>query len=104
MGLNLLISLVGIGIAAIIAIGFYLLLEKTKPKKKLRKYLTLTGASLAGFFLFVILHNLISGISSQLLNREIEEPVFFILATLVCPIGLVIGLIASAIELLKQGH
>lgn len=102
MLLKFLIIVVGIGIASIIAIGFRLLIRKTKPKGSLKKFLILTGASIVGFFIFAILHNIISGILSQLLKQEIEEPIFFIMATLVCPIGVVVGVIGSIVQLIKR--
>lgn len=92
----------GIGIATGIGIGFRLLIKKTKPQGKLKKFLTLTGASVVGFFIFAILHNIISGLSSQLFKKEVEEPFFFLLATIVCPIGLIVGLIGSIIQLVKN--
>jgi hypothetical protein len=102
MAVNFLISIIGIGIAVTIAIGFKLLIKKTKPEGKLKKFLVLIGASIAGFFIFAILHNLISGLLSQLFKTEVEEPVFFILATLVCPMGLLVGVIGSIIQLVKK--
>ena len=88
----------GTGIAVAIALGFRLLIRRTKPNKKLKKFLILTGVSIVGFFIFTILHNVISGL------LEIEEPIFFILATLVCPIGLIVGLIGSVIQVVKRGR
>jgi hypothetical protein len=63
---------------------------------RLKKYLILAGASAAGFFIFVILHNLVSGLVG-------EEPVFFVLAVLVCPIGFVVGVVGSGIQLFRKG-
>ncbi|MBM4402002.1 MAG: hypothetical protein FJ044_02055 [Candidatus Cloacimonetes bacterium] len=73
-----------------------------KPEGMLKKFLILSGASLAGFVIFVLLHNLISALLSQLLKKEIEEPVFFILASLVCPMGIIVGVIGSMVQLLKE--
>lgn len=101
MVLNYLIILMGIGIGAGMAVVFVLLIKRKKPEGALKKYLILAGASLAGFLIFVVLHNIISGLLSQYLNREIEEPVFFILATIVCPAGLLVGVIGSIAQLIK---
>lgn len=92
----------GIGIAVMMAIGFKLLIKRAKPKGGLKKFLILTGASIVGFFTFAILHNLISGILSQLFKQEFEEPVFFILATIVCPIGFAVGLIGIIVLRIKK--
>jgi len=71
-------------------------------KGNLKKFLILTGASAAGFFIFAILHNLVSGLLSTILNSEVEEPVFFILAVIACPVGFLVGVIGSIIELVKK--
>jgi len=102
MALNILITLMGIGIAVIIAMGFWLLIKKTKPPTKLKKYLILIGASITGFLVFAILHNIISGLLGQLLKKEVEEPVFFLLATIACPVGLIIGIIGSIIQIINK--
>lgn len=70
-------------------------------KDNLKKFLILTGASAVGFFVFAILHNLVSALLSTVFNSEVEEPVFFILAVIVCPLGFLIGAIGSIIEFLK---
>lgn len=67
-----------------------------KNKKLLKKFLILSIASFIGFFVFVILHNLIFGLF------KIEEPVFFILAVIVCPIGLLVGVVGSVTQLDKK--
>ena len=71
------------------------LVFKNKISGKLKINLLLVGFSALGFFIFVLLHNLISGLLSIAFNAEIEEPVFFILATLVSPIVFLNGAIWS---------
>jgi len=68
---------------------------KTKVGGMLKKFLLLTGASAAGFFPFVILHNMLSA----LLNTE--EPVFFIIATMVCPLGFLVGAMGTIVLNIK---
>jgi hypothetical protein len=58
---------------------------KTKIVRKIRIFLLLTGASAAGMPVFVVLHNIVSGLSHT------EEPVFFILATIMCPLAFLVG-------------
>lgn len=62
----------------------------------LQKFLLLTGASAVGLPVFGILHNLVSA----LLNTE--EPVFFILAIIICPIGFLVGAIGSIVLAIKR--
>ena len=75
---------------------------RKKIEGPVKKFLLLTGISSVGFLVFVVLHNLVSGLLSMILNSEIEEPVFFILAVIVCPLGFIIGVIGSIIELVRQ--
>jgi len=82
---------------------------KKKAKGLLKKFLLLTGFSLAGFFVFVLLHNLIYGLFIYLFGQDFwertgigDEPVFFILAVIVCPIGLLVGLIGTIVLLIKE--
>jgi hypothetical protein len=75
----------------------------------LRKFLLLSGFSLAGFFVFVLLHNLIYGLFIYFFGQDFwiktgigDEPFFFILAVIVCPIGLLVGLIGTIVLLIKK--
>jgi hypothetical protein len=68
----------------------------------LKKFLVLLGISVAGFFVCVVLHNLISAILSKLFNAEVEEPVFFILAVIVCPLGAMVGIVGSLVHVFKR--
>ncbi len=71
---------------------------KNKVSGSLKKFLLLSGGAAAGFFVFVLLHNLVSGLLSTLFDKPIEEPVFFLLATLVCPLGFLIGAIGTILN------
>lgn len=102
MAPNLLVSVIGILAAAAIIVFLILVIRKTKPTRLHRTFLILAGASLAGFFLFTILHNAVSALLSQYLNKEIEEPVFLILAGIACPLGMAVGVTGSIITLLKE--
>ena len=70
------------------AVLIFLTLKK-KVKGKLRKFLILTGVSATGLFISILFHNLVSGLF------KIEEPLFFLLAIIVCPIGFLIGVVGS---------
>jgi len=80
-----------------------------KIKGKLKKFLILTGASAAGFFIFVLLHNIfyaleqITGhiaILSYLMKAL--EVLFFLIAIFACPIGFLIGVIGSIVMFNKK--
>jgi hypothetical protein len=63
---------------------------------KHKVFLLLTGASAAGFLIFVVLHNLISAI------WNIEEAVFFIIAVTLCPAGFLAGAIGTVTLYIKN--
>jgi len=77
---------------------------KKKIGGRLKKFLILTGASAAGFFVSVLLHNFfyaLAVIARQIvvLNSlmEIFHVAFFIVAIFVCPIGFLIGVVGSIV-------
>ncbi len=90
IGLGAWIVFVGLGVTLII------LTVKRKVGGMLKKFLLLTGASSAAFFIFVLLHNIVSGLFN------IEEPVFFIIATIVCPIAFLIGAVGTIVLTTKN--
>ncbi|MFC1789730.1 hypothetical protein ACFLYY_02000 [Patescibacteria group bacterium] len=98
------IPLMFISWAAFFVLGLALIVLAVKRKTEglLKKFLLLTGISAVGFPVFVVLHNLVSGLLSQLLNREFEEPIFFILAVFICPIGFMVGATGSIIQFIKK--
>lgn len=73
-----------------------------KVEGKLKKFLMLTGASAAGFFVFALLHNIfyaleqITGhiaILSYLMKAF--EVIFFLIAIFACPMGFLVGVIGT---------
>ena len=85
------------------------LTRKEEIEGKLKKLLILTGASAAGFFVFVLLHNLFyafgviaSSIAILRYLMEILHVTFFLIAIFVCPLGFLIGAIGSIIILVKK--
>ena len=59
--------------------------------------LLLTGASAAGMSIFAILHNLVTAMFIKFfkVSKNFDEPVFFILATVVCPLGFLVGAVGT---------
>ena len=85
------------------------LTRKEKIEGKLKKLLILTGASAAGFFIFVLLHNvfyalgvIVSGIIILRYLAEILSVTSFLIATIVCPLGFLIGALGSIIIFVKR--
>lgn len=82
---------------------------KSKIKGLLRKFLILTGASAAGFFIFVLLHNLLYALAIVAENitvvkylAEVLHIGSFLIAVLICPLGFLIGSIGSIVLLIKN--
>ena len=72
--------------------------------REMKKFLILTGASLVGFSVFVLLHNAFYGlgiITSDIpvVSRfmEFSHVAFFCLAIFVCPAGFVAGAVGSIV-------
>lgn len=82
----------GLGITLIV------LTIKQKIAGNLKVFLLLTGASAAGYLVFVALHNLVSAL------LDTEEPVFFILAAILCPLGFLVGAVGTIIQTYKTSH
>ena len=70
--------------------------------RQTKKFLILMGASLAGFFLFVVLHNVFYGLATITSDipvvsqfMEFSHVAFFCIALFACPPGFVIGAAGS---------
>ena len=94
------ISLGGILIGLAI-IGIILFLIQRKRKLKLNKFQLLAVGSGIGIPVFAILHNVVYGLGIVWFGDGFwaggEEPVLFIITLIVCPIGLLVGVVGSVI-------
>jgi len=71
-----------------------------------KTFFILAGVAATGIPVCAILHNLVYGLFIELFGKDFwgpsgDEPVFFILAVVVCPALFVIGSVGSGILLLK---
>jgi hypothetical protein len=90
-----------------VALLVFTLLEKVSGR--LKGFLLLTGASAAGYFIFVLLHNAFYALGTISGDLSIIGPLvdfldaaFFFMAILVCPLGFLVGAIGSVVLLLKK--
>ena len=90
------IFLPAIVVFVLLGMALLFLTVKTKVGGILKKFLLLTGASAVGLPVFILLHNVVSGLF------DIEEPVFFIMATIVCPIGFLVGAVGTIVLAIKH--
>ena len=77
----------------------------------LKKFLILTGASAVGIPISVVLHNTIYGLLIYWFGADFwerigleDEPFFFILAIIVCPIGFLAGTVGSIVQFVKNAR
>ena len=82
---------------------------KKKVKGKLKKFLILTGASAAGFFIGIFLHNFLYAaavLTSHIVVLhylfEVLHTIFFFIAVPLCPLGFLIGVVGSVVFFIKQ--
>jgi len=82
---------------------------KERMSVMLKKFLVLTGACAAGIPVSVFLHNAIYGVFIYFFDAGFwerigvgDEPFFFILAIVVCPLGFLVGTIGSIVHLVKS--
>jgi len=80
-----------------------------KVEGKLKKFLMLTGASAAGFFIFALLHNIFYGLEQvtshiTVLSYSMKafEVIFFLIAIFACPIGFLVGVIGTIVMFNKK--
>jgi hypothetical protein len=76
---------------------------------RLKKFLILTGASSVGLLVGILLHNFLYAaaiLTSQIVILaflfEILHGFFFLLATIACPLGCLIGVLASAVLIIRE--
>jgi len=80
----------------LLGLSLLFLTVKTKVEGMPKKFLLLTGASAVGLPVSIILYNVVSGLFN------IEEPVFFIISTIVCPIGFLVGAVGTIVLTIKS--
>jgi hypothetical protein len=87
---------VGLGIALIV------LTVKKRPRGIRKTFLILTGASAVGIPVFAVLHNLVYALLILIFGEDVwgslgDEPVFFTLAVIVCPVAFLVGAVGTIV-------
>ena len=82
---------------------------KEKVRGMLKKFLILTGASAVGTLPSILLHNLIYGLFIQWFGADFwdriglgDEPFFFFMAIVICPIAFLVGTVGTIVIAIKQ--
>ena len=94
-------------ILSVFGIALIVLAKMAEITKISKAFFILTGASAIGMGLGVLLHNMVYAILIKILGENVwtnmgDEPVFFILATIICPIALLVGVIGVIVLLAKR--
>ena len=94
-------------ILSVLGIALIVLTKMAEITKISKAFFILTGASAIGMGLGVLLHNMVYAILIKILGENAwtnmgDEPVFFILATIICPIALLVGVIGVIVLLAKR--
>jgi len=70
---------------------------------RLRVFVMMAGGSLVLFLLSVALHNGVARFAGQVLGKpDVEEPLFFIVAAVVCPLAFIVGVAGAAVTWFRR--
>jgi len=104
----LFIAIPGI-IFLLLGTALIVLTAKSRLKGLLKKFLLVTGAAPIGAVVSVVLHNAFYGVFIYFFGADFwdrigtgDEPVFFILAIIVCPIAFLVGVVGSIVLFVKK--
>lgn len=79
---------------------------KGKAEGKFKKFQLLTGASAVGIPVSAILHNFVYGLFIYWFGADFwdggDEPFFFVMAIVVCPLGFLVGAAGSIVLAVKR--
>ena len=93
------------------ALGLTLLILTVKEKldKILKGFLLLTSSSAVGVFVSILLHGIVYGLFILIFGEDFwdrigipDEPAFFIMALIICPIAYLVGTVGSIVLILRR--
>jgi len=94
----------------LLGVALIVLTVREKVTGLLKTFLLLTGASAAGIIVSVFLHNAIYGLFIHFFGADFwerfglgdDEPFFFFMVILVCPLGFLVGAVGSVVLAIKN--
>jgi len=94
-------------ILTLLGIALIVLAAKAKINRISKAFFILTGSSAAGIVIGSVLHNLVYALFIELFGKGFwagmgDEPVFFIIALVVCPIALLAGIIGCIVLIARN--
>jgi hypothetical protein len=103
------LSLPSIAVISLSGIALIVLAARAKFTKISKAFFILTGSAAAGMGISIVLHNLIFALFIKLFGEGFwerigigDEPVLFILATIICPVALLVGAIGSIVFIARK--
>ena len=100
--------LVPFGVFLLLGVALLIFTLREKIAGLLRAFFLLTAASAVGVFVFILLHNAVYGLFIHFFGADFwggiggDEPFFFIMALIVCPLGFLTGVIGSIVLRIKS--
>jgi len=90
-----------------LGIALIVLAAKAKITRMSKAFFILTGASAVGMVISSVLHNLVYALFIKLFGEGFwsgmgDEPVFFVLSVIVCPVALLTGIIGGIVLIAKK--
>jgi hypothetical protein len=97
----------GIGIFFLLGAALLVLTIKQKISGKPRVFLLLTSIAVVAMPVFIVLHNLVYAAAIGLFGADVwgaagDEPFFFILALIVCPLAFLAGAVGTIVLAVKD--
>jgi len=92
----------------LLGVALLVLTLREKAEGLLKTFFLLTAASAVGVFVFILLHNAVYGLFIYFFGEGFwdgiggDEPFFFLLAIIVCPLGFLTGVIGSIVLRIKS--
>jgi hypothetical protein len=81
---------------------------REKVEGILKKFFLLTGASAVGVLVFILLHNAVYGLFIYFFGEGFwkggDEPFFFIMGIIICPLGFLVGAIGSIVLRIREAR
>lgn len=107
--LNIWFIAIGGAVFLLLGVALIVLTVKEKVRGMPKKFLLLTGASSAGIPVSVLLHNAVYGLFILWFGADFwdrvglgDEPVFFALAIIICPLAFLVGVVGSIVLAIKN--
>jgi len=93
----------------LLGLALLILVIKTKMDRTPKKFMLVTGASATGISMSILLHNLAYGLFIQFFGEDFwqrtgleDEPFFFLMAIIICPIAYFVGTIGSIVIIFQR--